>query len=397
MSPSFELAWRYLRRNPAKLAILAASLALLAAAPVTARLLIGRLQLELRSRAKATPLVFGAQGSRLDLVLHALYFERAPREPVGYGESLRIAATGLATPMPLLARNSAAGRPLVGCTMEYFEFRGLRIARGQPLTTLGECVLGAEAAVQLGLQPGDSLFSDGRDVFELAGVYPLKMRVVGVLHRNQSPDDGAVFVDLKTAWVVEGLGHGHQDLASVAPDEDPNRNAILERNDDEIIASPAIQQYNEITPDNISSFHFHGDMATFPVSAILVQAHDDRSETLLLGRYVGPQQPVQAVQPAEVVEQLLGTIFRVQRIFDLLAGVLGVAMLVLVGLVTALSLKLRRREMHTMFKLGCSRGMTARLLAAELMIVFALAGVGAAALSWSAVSVFGSVFRGWIV
>jgi len=39
--------------------------------------------------------------------------------------------------------------------------------------------------------------------------------------------------------------------------------------------------------------------------------------------------------------------------------------------VFALSLSLRQREIQTMFKLGCSRMMTARLLGAEIFIILA--------------------------
>ena len=38
------------------------------------------------------------------------------------------------------------------------------------------------------------------------------MQVVGVLEPSYTADDGAIFVDLKTAWVIQGLVHGHQDM-----------------------------------------------------------------------------------------------------------------------------------------------------------------------------------------
>ena len=61
----------------------------------------------------------------------------------------------------------------------------------------------------LGLGPGDSLVSSPENFFDLAGVYPLKMEIVGVLETSDSPDDLAVFTDLKTNWIIMGLGHGH--------------------------------------------------------------------------------------------------------------------------------------------------------------------------------------------
>ena len=59
--------------------------------------------------------------------------------------------------------------------------------------------------------------------------------------------------------MIEGLGHGHQDLA------DPEAaSGVLRTEGDRIIANASVVQYNEITADNIDSFHFHGDLSAFP-------------------------------------------------------------------------------------------------------------------------------------
>ena len=70
--------------------------------------------------------------------------------------------------------------------------------------------------------------------------------------------------------------------------------------------------------------------------------------------------------------ELLADIFRIKSVLD--------AVILLVGLATdlvmvfALSLRLRRREIQTMFNLGCSRMMTARLFGAEILIILAASG-----------------------
>ena len=43
---------------------------------------------------------------------------------------------------------------------------------------------------------------------------------------------------------------------------------VLERDGDTITANASVVQYNEITPDNIDSFHFHGDLSDYPVGAV---------------------------------------------------------------------------------------------------------------------------------
>ena len=77
----------------------------------------------------------------------------------------------------------------------------------------------AEVARELELRPGDSIISSPENAFDLAGVYPLKMKVTGILEKSHTSDDLAVFVDLKTAWVIQGLGHGHE-RAARDPDGD---------------------------------------------------------------------------------------------------------------------------------------------------------------------------------
>ena len=83
------------------------------------------------------------------------------------------------------------------------------------MSFVGECVIGSTVADRLAIGIGDSLISSPENLFDLAGVYPLKMTVVGVLESSDSPDDRAVFVDIKTNWVIMGLGHGHEDVSQV--------------------------------------------------------------------------------------------------------------------------------------------------------------------------------------
>ena len=41
------------------------------------------------------------------------------------------------------------------------------------------------------------------NLFDIAGVYPLKMEVVGILEATHTSDDLGIFVDLKTAWIIQ--------------------------------------------------------------------------------------------------------------------------------------------------------------------------------------------------
>ena len=283
--------------------------------------------------------------------------------------TVRVGETDLALPIPLYVRFEARGFPIVGTNLDYLDFRNLEITQGRNLTLLGDCVLGASAAEALGLESGDSLLSSPETLFDLAGVYPLKMRVAGVLAPTHSADDLAVFVDLKTAWIIQGLVHGHADLAEVT---DPTM--VMERSDGRVTATAKLAQFTEITAENIDGFHFHGDPADYPITSVIALPHDEKAGAMLRGRYVSTGDEFETQQilvPGEVVEGLLANIFRIKNVLDAVILVVGIATVLALVLVFALSLRLRQREIRTIFKLGCSRSTIARLLGAEISIILA--------------------------
>ncbi len=252
--------------------------------------------------------------------------------------------------------------------MDYFEFRGLSLAQGRMMATLGEAVIGARVARSLRLGAGDTVVSSPETVFDLAGVYPLKMKIAGVLAPNFSPDDEAIFVDIKTAWVMEGLGHGHQELASPEASS-----AVLSREGNRIVANASVIQYNEITAENIDSFHFHGDNADFPLSAVVPVPVDKKSGVLLMGRYQGGSEASQIIEPLSVIDELLGTVVSIQQFVVAAVIIVSLATVATAALVFMLSLRLRRREIDTMFKIGASRSRVTGTLASEVIVVLALA------------------------
>jgi putative ABC transport system permease protein len=366
MSGHVYLAWRYLAHNRVKTAILVFSIALIVFVPSGLRVLVGRSAEELTARADATPLLIGAQGSPLELTLSSLYFEGESPATVGYDQVERIQETGYAVPIPLHARFHAQGAPIVGTGPEYLEHRGLALADGRAAALLGECVLGAAVARERGLAPGDRVVSSPENVFDLAGVYPLEMNVVGVLAPAFTPDDEAVFVDVKTAWVIEGLGHGHEDLSR--PESSA---AVLERDGDVITANASVVQYTRITEENADSFHFHGDPAAFPLTAVLAVPHDAKTSALLRGRYQAAGETVQIVRPRDVIDDLLGTVFTVQGYVVAAVVFVGGSTLATTVLVFLLSLRLRRGEIATMIKIGAPKSAVATVLSLEVVLVVA--------------------------
>jgi putative ABC transport system permease protein len=367
---SLYIAWRFVTFNKVRTLTLIACVTLIAVLPLTLKLLLTESERQLLSRAESTPLLLGSRGSALDLVMNALYFDDAVPELMSMAAVNELEASGLAMAIPLYVRFKARRFRIVGTTLDYFDFRGLRIAEGRQLALLGEAVIGAEVATRLAIAAGDSLLSSPETVFDLAGIYPLKMRVVGVLERSHTPDDLAVFVDLKTAWVVQGLVHGHQDL-----NRPEDATVVIERTDANVVASAKLVEYTEITDDNRDSFHFHGDAEQYPISAVIALPEDEKSGTILRGRYLDGEQLQQLVVPATVIDGLLANIFRIKNVLDAVISLVAVATLLALTLVFALSIRLRQREIATVFRLGGSRLTIARLLVAEIAIIVAASSV----------------------
>lgn len=370
MRASLYLAWRYIHFNAVKSAILVVVLGVIAVIPLAVERLAALAEAELLRRAETTPLLYGAQGSPLDLSMSALYFDGAPPRSVTMADLDALAATQLAQVIPLHREFSARGHSIVGTDLDYFDFRGLSPAEGRLFAWLGECVLGADVAAGLGLRPGDTLLSETDNLFRLAGAYPLKMQVVGVLAPSGTADDRAVFTSLATAWVVAGLAHGHQDLARTT-----DESVVLRRGPEGIVANAKLTEYVEVTPENRDSFHFHGDSTAFPVSAVLVAPHDAKNAAILLGRVQTDDTERQLFRPIEIVEGLLEEVFRIKSVLELITAAVGAATIFALGLIVALSLRLRTQEFEVTRRIGGDRAAMVRLVGAELLILAGAAAI----------------------
>lgn len=377
------LAFAHLRWTWARSLVLVVVGALILSVPMVTQVLLRGSEQALTQRAEATPLVLGARGSQLDLVMGAVYFSEDRTLPITRAAEDDVWDSGLALPIPLHTAFQTNGARIVGTSLDYFDFRGLTIAEGRQLALLGEAVLGAQVADRLGLGPGDTVVSAPENLFDLDGVYPLELQITGVLAATGTPDDEAVFTDVKTAWVIAGIGHGHEDV--VTADAEGN-----------ITANAAITQFQRITPDNIDSFHFHGSASDYPLSAVLVVPYDTRSGTILRGRYLDAENPVQLTVPAEIVAGLVDRIFRIATLLDAVTLVIGIAALGAIALSLFLAWSLRASEMETAKRLGAGRFVILRLAVAEIALLLTLSAGLAAALV-TAVTVNGDKLVAWIL
>jgi putative ABC transport system permease protein len=197
------------------------------------------------------------------------------------------------------------------------------------------------------------------------------MRITGILAPVGTPDDHAAFIDLKTAWLIDGLAHGHDDLTDLPPDQ------ILTQSGSNLVGNASVRLYNEVTPQNITSFHFHGDFKKYPLTAALVFPIDPKSDALLSGHYQEnkAKQRLQLVTPLEWIQSLMTTLFRLERLILILLLATGSAGLLIIILVFILSFRLRKREFQTLADLGIAPGSLLTVKLFEMLWVLLSAAV----------------------
>ena len=374
MRDLFYLLLRYLLFYRAKIITLSLSLALVAAIPLGLSIISSVTNEHLQKRAESTPLLLGAQGSKLDLVMSALYFSDQELPLMRYQDFETLQESTLTSAIPLYRKYRVKSSPIVGTTPDYFTFRKLKMQEGRHFVRIGECVLGSDAAKKLGVSLGDTIISSPDNVFDIAGNYPLKMDIVGILQPTATADDNAVFTDIKTSWIIEGLAHGHEKL-----ENDPK--SILKREGETLVANASLMQYNYITSENINSFHFHGKQSAFPLNAVIILPHDHKSKTILMGRYMSDKPAQMLIEPHKVIRSLIDTLFDIKNLALVILMLILAATFAIAVLVFILSIRLRRNELQTMLKIGASPFRVKMLLLGEifsvLLIAFLLVSISA--------------------
>lgn len=360
----FHLAYRYMAYYRLRTLLLVAAVTLTLMLPIATRWTIERFRAQALERAEATPMVIGAKGSSFGLALHALYFRGDAPITIKASQRRRIDALKLGETLPMLARFRAQGHLVVGTTNDYLAFRNLTLADGDSLERWGDCLVGWQVAQTLGVKPGDRLLSEPENMLDLSGPAPLKMRVRGILSRTGLADDEVIFCHLETAWIMAGIGHGHE-LPSGSEVSTATSSAVSAA----MHTTEGLQRYSEITAENIGSFHFHGNQDDYPLTAIIAIPDSPRSATLLEGKFLSPDEPCQVIIPSEIVSDLLQLVARVQQLLDAVSLLLGVATLLLIVLVMWLSLRLRAAEMRTLQLLGAGRWKIAQIMLAELAMI----------------------------
>ena len=391
MSGIFYLALRHIRYHALRSLTFVLVVATLITIPLLGRLLTHAAEVRMLSRAEATPLVYGAKGSALELVLAGAYFRGSLEVNATMADYRWLLSTKLAQLAPIHWAGSSATYPIIGTDIEYLSLRSLEVAEGRKPVRVGEVVLGAEVATALRLGVGDEILSDAEQAFDLAGAYPVGMTVSGILAHSNSPDDGAILTDLKTSWIVAGFGHGHEDLSTAV------QSSILKQSEDLVTANASLPTHIQITSDNLDSFHLHGSDETQLLTAVLVFPDDVKAAALIQGRVADQRLSHQIIRPIQPIGGLLENVFAVKKVLDRVIVALSVAALFALGLILALSVQMRSREFDIAQRLGGRKGLPALLVLGELSLLCLAALAVSAALVGVVQSAGTEVINAWLL
>ena len=158
--------------------------------------------------------VLGARGSKLQLVLNAVFHLEASPGNLQWDDVLQVQkAAGVEAAVPLAVGDNFRGWRLVGTTPDFFQHAepapGQRFtvrAGGRPFEAgRQEALVGSVAAQRLGLKPGDTFHPSHGLAHDESAQHEEEYVVVGVLEPSNTPADRVIWIPL------EGIQHmgGH--------------------------------------------------------------------------------------------------------------------------------------------------------------------------------------------
>ena len=369
------LALRYIRSTKGTTSLLIFGLSIALYLPVFSYFAVDAVQNKLVERGIQSPILIGYKGDQFDLTMNALYFRGGVRDPVTMKVQEDLQSRGDGIAVPLHIHHTASQSPIVATTLDYFSMRSLEVDSGRNFAVIGEVVAGSRAAEDFHIKEGDSIRSDVTNLYNIAGAYPMTLKVVGILSRSETEDDHAFFVSIQTGWALDGLLHGHEKVTKenvLNPEAEKGEN---------LEATAAIFLFPEITDDNRNTFHMHGTTSEMPIDSVLFFPDDQRAHDQVLGE-MELSTLHHAIRPHTVVNNILSIVFAIQSALHGYFAVLCMATLSFLGLIFSLRYRLRKEEFVLMERIGGAKNIILVMLCTELGIIFIFSVLVSAMLSW---------------
>jgi putative ABC transport system permease protein len=158
--------------------------------------------------------VLGARGSKLQLVLNAIFHLETSPGNLAWSDYVDIEKNAnVELAVPLAVGDNYHGYRLVGTTLDLFERTEFKPGRRPAIeaggrffdSTLREAVVGSFAARKLGLKPGDEFHPFHGLIFDEKSQHSETYLVVGVLRPTSTPADRVIWIPI--AGIQKMSGH----------------------------------------------------------------------------------------------------------------------------------------------------------------------------------------------
>jgi putative ABC transport system permease protein len=344
------LVLRYLASRPVLNLLTALGVAIGVALLIATTGLSAAARRTIQETAGGYQLLVVAKGSPVQAVLSTLFFIEPPTGniPIEIYEQLRD-DPGVALLTPFNFGDSYRGHFIVGTLPDYR--RVIEMATGRPPRTEPaerwaakpfEAVVGASAAYNTGLKPGDT-FVGVHGFIELPG--DLEQRheqqvytVVAVMQRTSTPADRAIFTSLESTWIAHETPqhpmHDHPDASAAG--------------------QPATRGTH--------------------ITALLIGGRG-YADVARLAQVLGQRQDVQAVFPGRVATQIMSYMQTGQSVVQALAWLsIGIACIAVMISLLAAAID-RRRQIATLRAIGAPRRVVFGVLLGEAAIICLMGGL----------------------
>ena len=349
----WKIAWRSIQQRALASALTTLSMALGVSLVVAVLVVYSVVYQSFHRGGEGYDLVVGGpKGSRLDLVLSAVYYMNRQIEPMPYDYYNKIRhhnvsggvnlSDGIDIAIPICLGDKYEGFPVVGTTPDLFD--ALRLPDGEHYQFAAggrnfkaenflEAVVGATVAEKTGLKVGKT-FRPSHDVGASKGHIHDPFTIVGVLRPTGTPNDRALFVNIegfyRQAGHLEAMLKGAEGEAADKDDEHEHGH----------------HHEHEAIPDRLKR-----------VTALLLCLDLDRSGiTRLVAQRINNSAEAQAAVPGDEISQLFeGTIGNVQWVLLLFAVM--IVIVAGIGIMVSIynSMSDRRQEIAVMRALGADR------------------------------------------
>jgi putative ABC transport system permease protein len=226
-----------------------------------------------------------------------------------------------------------------------------------------EAILGSDVALKSDLKLGSEFQATHGETLpkDNPDIHPEKWKVVGVLKKTNTANDGCIFIPLKTDYTIGdhergekvqwALQHGGKEPpADVEPDE---IRAYRKRKD--------------------GTFELFAPRAIWELSALMIKARGDPQQLIYA---TNNRNEAQAVNPASVMRQFFDTFLKGPTLLLLVVAFL-VSVVAAVGILVSIynSVSARMREIAIMRALGATRGRVLVLICVEAGLIGAFGSI----------------------